>query len=225
MKTTFIFGALIVLIGMLSCGKDNKTKLQHTVTYDTIKPLEYFPAFPGSIWIYDNNDTLKVDKYEQYIFNSAGYTSQPVFDTLILPKLILNRIYNQEDSFAYVKEYSISKSSMSNYRAPAFKELLSLTEFAEFVIGGAIQGHRITGKTIKVDTTIFIGAKKYEDVIMTIQFDYACVSGSGRSPEKCATLREYYAKDVGLIKRESRSNPFQSDFIKDFELVKYEINK
>ena len=194
--------------------------------YDTIKPLEYFPAYPGSIWIYDNNDTLKVEsQYEKFIFNSAGYAAVADYDTLILPKLILNGIYNPNDTFGYVREYSISQSNESNYRDPAFKEFLSLTEGAEFTIGGAIQGHKMTGKTIKVDTTIYIGTKKYENVIMTIQYDYACVSGTGGTPEDCATLREYYAKDVGLIKREKRNYPIGTDFVKDIELIKYEIDK
>ena len=62
-------------------------------------------------------------------------------------------------------------------------------------------------------------------MIITIQFDYACVSGSGGSPEDCATLREYYAKDIGLIKRETRNYPIDTDFVKDIELIKYKIIK
>ncbi|HON18674.1 MAG TPA: hypothetical protein PK990_05840 [Salinivirgaceae bacterium] len=214
------------MIGVISCEKDNTTKTNDSVAYDTIKPLEYFPAFPGSYWIYDNNDTLKVaDHYEMYVFNSAGYTAEPDYDTLILPKLILNGIYNRPDTFAYVNGYSISKAKESGYRDPAFKELLSLTEGAEFIIGGADQGHRITGKTIKVDTTIYIGTTEYRNVIVTIQFDYACVLGPGNSPENCATLREYYAKDVGLIKRERKNFPINTDFVKDIELIKFLINK
>jgi len=226
MRKTIIFGVITVLIGLISCEKDNEKKPNDSVIYDTIKPLDYFPAYPGSYWIYDNNDTLKVaNQYEKYIFNSSGYTAEPDYDTLILPKLILNGIFNSPDTFAYVNGYSISKSNESNYRDPAFKELLSLTEGSEFTIGGAIQGHKITGKTIKVDTTINIGTTEYKNVIITIQFDYACVSGTGGSPENCATIREYYAKDVGLIKRETRNYPINTDFLKDFELIKYEVKK
>jgi len=226
MRKTIIFGVITVLIGLISCEKDNETIPKDIFVYDTIKPLDYFPAFPGSYWIYDNYDTLKVaDQYEKYIFNSAGYTAEPDFDTLILPKLILNGVFNSPDTFAYVNGYSISKSNMSNYRDPAFKELLSLTEGSEFTIEGAIQGHKITGKTIKVDTAINIGTTIYENVIITIQFDYAFVSGTGDSPEDCATLREYYAKGVGLIKRETRNYPIDTNFVKDFELIKYEIKK
>ncbi len=108
---------------------------------------------------------------------------------------------------------------------PSVKELLSLTEGSEFTIGGAIQGHKITCKTIKVDTTINMGPTEYKNVIMTIQFDYPCVSGTGGSPEDCTTLREYYAKDIGLIKREKRNYLMDTDFVKDIELMKCEIKK
>lgn len=199
-KTIIVFGVIVVLIGLISCNKEDKPKPQVGVVYDTIKPLDYFPAFPGSYWIYDSHDTLKVaDQYERCVFNVAGYEAEPDYDTLVLPKLILNGVFNPSDTFAYVKGHAISKSQGSSYRDPAFKELLSLTEDSEFTIGAAVQGHKITGKAIKVDTTISIGARVYENVIMTIQFDYACVSGTGGTPEDCATLREYFAKNVGLI--------------------------
>lgn len=226
MRKIIIWGIISVFIGLISCEINNETKPIDSVGYDTIRPLDYFPAFPGSFWIYDNNDTLKVvNQYEKYIFNSSGYTLDPDYDTLILPKLILNGVFNPSDTFAYVNGCSISRSKESDYRDPAFKILLSLTEGSEFTIGGVIQGHKITGKTIKVDTTINIGMTEYKNVIITIQFDYACVLATGSSPEDCATLREYYAKDVGLIKRETRNYPIDTDFVKDIELIKYEIKK
>ena len=121
LKTTFILGTLTVIFGLISCENDNALKPEdivvndtNTVVYDTIKPLEYFPAYPGSYWVYNNGETLKVDGYEKYIYNTAGYTAVPDYDTIVIPKLILNGIFNNPDSYAYVKEYSISKSSNSN---------------------------------------------------------------------------------------------------------------
>lgn len=225
MRKTFII--ITALIGLISCEKDKEAKMDNSVVYDTIIPLNYFPAFPGSYWIYDSNDTLKVaNQYEEYIFNSAGFTAVPDFDTLFLPKLILNGVFNPTDTFAYVNGYSISKAKKgSHYRDPAFKGLLSLNEGSQFSIGGSFQGHKIIGKTIKVDTTISIGTVEYKNVIVTIRFDRACELGLGVTPEECAYLREYYAKDVGLIKREVRSSITNTDFVKDIELVKYEIIK
>ena len=60
---------------------------------------------------------------------------------------------------------------------------------------------------------------------ITIQFDYACVSATGGTGEDCATLREYYTKDVGLIKRERRNYQLDTVFMKEIELNKYEIKK
>ncbi len=224
MKKTIILGIFALLLGLSACEKADQTTLNDKVIYETVKPLDYFPAFPGSYWVYDSNDTLKVaDQYEKYIFNTAAYDAVPDYDTLMLPKLILNGVLNAPDTFAYVNEYSISKAKTSHYKDPAFKTLLSLTEGAEFAIGGAIQGHKITGKTIKVDTTITVGNTVYEDVIVTIQFDDACVNGTGGTPEDCATMKIYFAKDIGLIKREKRNESL--DFVTDIELVEYKINK
>ncbi len=224
MKTIFIFGTLTVLIGLISCKKNNETKPDDTVIYDTIKPLEYFPALPGSYWIYDNNDTLKVDRYEKYAFNSAGYTAEPDYDTLILPKLILNGVYNQYDSFAFVNGYSISKPSNSSYRDYAFKDLLAETVGSTFYISSSWTGHKNEGKTIKQDTTVFINGAKYNNVLITIQYDTYWQS-MGVTIDNCSYLKEYYAKNVGLIKREKRNYPIDTVFVKDIELVKYDIKK
>ena len=213
----------MTVIGFISCDINNDT-IPNVEYFDTIQPLEYFPAYPGSYWVYSNNDTLRVaNQYEEYEYNSASYDAEPEYETLILPKLILNGIFNNTDSFAYVNGNSISKRIGSNYRDPAFKELLSLEEGTLFTIGGAFQNYQITGKTIKVDTTIIIGGITYENTIITIEYDEGCVSGALTSPENCAYKKEYYAKNIGLIKREKK-NGLDTTYIADFELVSCFIN-
>ena len=215
---------ILLVFGLLSCEKQNVSGTEPiNETYDTIKPLEYFPAYPGSYWVYNNGDTLKVsDEYEIYIYNSADFDAEPKYDTIVVPKLILNGFYNSLDTFAFVKQYSISKPKNSGYRDPAFKGILSVTEGAEFTIGAVYQGHRWVGKTIKKDTVIEIVNTLYTDVIITIQYDEACTD-FGNIPEECATIKEYYAKNIGLIKREIRSFP-DTSFVTDFEINYYEIH-
>lgn len=216
---------LVLTAALISCEKSRDTDPSVTAFFDTIRPLEYFPAFPGSYWVYDNDDTLKVaGQYEKYIFNSAGYTAMPDYDTLVLPKLILNGIYNPGDSFAYVREYSISKASLSSYRDPAFKQILSLNEGDALLIGGAVQGHQITGRVIEADTSIRIEGKTYEHVIVTIHFDRMCTM-NGFSESECAFRREYYARGVGLIKRESRNYPIDTVFVKEIALRHFDIKE
>ncbi|MES2587836.1 MAG: hypothetical protein V4622_02580 [Bacteroidota bacterium] len=219
MRTIYI----ILFFGLFSCKKDKVDDI-----YKTIEPLEYFPAYPGSYWVYSNGDTLKVtDKYEQCIFNSEGYSAVPDYDTLILPKLILNKIYNPNDISAFVNGYSISKQTTSFYKDAAFKGILSLVEGDEFIKSYHDEGHQTIGKTIKTDTTILIGNTIYQDVIVTIEFDKACPSNTNYSAEECADLKEYYSKNIGLIKRESRYNfpTGTAPYITDFELIKCEIKK
>lgn len=218
MRNIIIFTAFIAISALFSCEKNDKAPVVAT----TVQPLPYFPAFPGSYWIYDNGDTMKVDGYFDYTFNSASYTAEPVYKTFKLPKLVLNGIFNDNDTYAYVNEYSISKANESNYKDPAFKELLSLTENTEFTIGGASQGHRITGKTVKTDTTITVANVQYNDVIVTIQYDEACITYGNGTPESCADIREYYSKNVGLIKREKRDN-ISDVFVDDINLVEYYV--
>jgi len=220
MKHFLIIGTILSVIS-LSCSKSNNEPAP-TVVFDTIFPGEYFPAFPGSWWLFDNGDTMKVaGRYEVFVFNAAGYTAEPDYDTLVLPKLIPNGIFNPPDEFAFVNGHSISKGSFAIYRDPAFKGLLSTVEGLEFAIGGAVQGHKITGKTINTDTAVYVGQNLYQDVIITIQFDYACVSGTSNSPEGCAYLREFYARNIGLIRRDTLNG---DEYVKAFELKEFFIN-
>jgi len=46
----------------------------------------------------------------------------------------------------------------------------------------------------------------------------------GIPESKCAYKREYFAKDVGLIMRESRSYPTDTIYEVDFELIDHHIN-
>jgi hypothetical protein len=223
MKTIKIFVLLSFFLGFISCDKDNVEKPDE---YKTIVPLDYFPAFPGSYWVYDNGKTLKVaDQYEKYIFNSAHYSASPKYDTLLLPKLILNGFFNSNDSFAYVNEYAITKANISSYKDPAFKCILSEFEDSIFEIGGRDQIHKIVGKTIKKDTSIIINSRKYENVLITIELDLSCNEQGGYPVDSCAYKREFYAKGIGLIKRESGSYIPVNKWTTDFELKEYHIEK
>ena len=138
--------------------------------------------------------------------------------------MILNGIYNQNDDFAFVNAYSISKPSKSSYRDNAFIDFLSETEGLTFNITSAWEGHQNEGKTIKKDTSIFLNGKKYDNVLITVQYDNYW-RGMGFTIDKYSYLKEYYAKNIGLIKREKRRFPIDTVFVKDIELIKYEIKK
>jgi len=216
MKTILKCLVLSVIVGLISCKKNNDV-------YEKIEPLEYFPAFPGSYWVYDNNETLQVEKYERYTYNTEAYDGEPKYETLILPKLVLNGIFNAPDAIAYIKRYSISKSSYHIYRDFAFIDLLAETEGSTFYITSTWGGNRNEGKTIKKDTSIIVQNKRYDNVLITVQYNTGCWNPN-YSIEECSTIKEYYAKNVGLIKRERR-HIADSVWTKDIELVEYNIKR
>lgn len=226
MKRILFFTIIVILIGFNSCHKDNDTtynSIYNNVIIGTIKPLDYFPAFPGSYWVYNIDDSLKVaDDYKKYIFNSNAYDESEDYDTIYFPKLLTKNVYNPGDSCSYVNGYSISKAQNSSYKDPAFKYILSETEGSTFIITAPWQNHQIIGKTINIDTSIIVGNTTYVSVLVTIELDMAC---SGQYPmDSCAYKREYYAKGVGLIKRESGGYIPNDNWTTDFELKEYYIN-
>jgi len=155
------FSILIIVFVGFSCKKDNENKLILDVTpkFDTIKPSAFFPVYPGSYWIYDSGDTLRVDDdYKMYIYCPGYYND--INDTIVVPHIISNyTLYGDH----YVKGYSFSNGPICpDYHNNAFYQVLSESENSEFYISSYWTGHQITGYTIKVDTSISLNNIKYD---------------------------------------------------------------
>ena len=202
---------IIILLLISSCERSDESIMK-------IAPLEYFPAYPGSYWVYSNKDTIRVNEnYEKCTYRSSDFTASEQHETVLLPRLSKNNIFNS----AFVKEYSITNSSGLSHDS-YFREILNIIEGGSFYITSSYSGHQNIGITIKTDTTIVLNGVTFENVIVTIQYD-SYFAGMGKTPLECAHVREYYAKNIGLIKRESRSYPVESNFHLNFELVEYKI--
>ena len=187
---------------------------------EKIVPEAYFPAYPGSYWIYTNQDTLQVNPtYEKCTYRSSPFDAVPEYATLLLPRLKNNEIFGG----CFIKGYEITNLSGLAHDQ-YFREILSETQGREFYITSSYSGFQRRGVTITNDTTLSINGKIYENVIITLQYDMHWVD-QGIALNECAYLKEYYAKDVGLIRRESRYFPVEIAFKVDFEIVKYEIKK
>ena len=210
---------ILMLLGAVLLGCEKKES-EAPLIIEKVEPLSYFPAFPNSWWKYNNGDTLKVaPAYETHIFNSSSYTAVEDLDTLRLPRLILNGFFNPQDSLAYILEHSISKASNSSYRDPSFIKLLTTTEGSNFVIKSSWMGMGLNGRTTRIDTSIVVQGRTFENVIEVIHYVVGCPG----TFQDCTVSREYYAKDVGLIRRDNKEL-FDSQFSTEFELVDYSIS-
>lgn len=218
MKSTFFLGVLSLSMVVFSCKKNDTSP--SPASYQIMEPQSYLPAYPGSYWIYSNGDTLKVaDEYQKYTFNSSDSEDGSYTGTVFLPQFLPNNIFYQDYS-SYINGYAVS-SQMSG--APFFN-LLSETEGATYSLeqhyGGQLIGH-----TLKTDTAITVNGRAYSPVLVVVHYAKELCNDS---PAVCAFVKEYYAKDVGLIKREYKlDGQTEYTYLPNYslELVAFKINK
>jgi len=180
---------------MCACKKnenipDNNPTNPKATSYDTIFPLDYFPAFPGSYWKYvdSNNDTteIKTDSVYQkdyYTIGSLAYVS----DTFFVP------IYNQIP----IWRYEAHTGPISNSGSYPLTRILSdsLPVGSNWVIY-AWSGTQISRKIIAKDTTITISVDSYYPTIVVEEYY------SDGPPNNIRIAKRYYTKNIGLIRED-----------------------
>jgi hypothetical protein len=214
-KKHILILTLLVITSMFACKKDesildNNPTNPNTTTYDTIFPLDYFPAFPGSYWKYvdSNNDTtiIKTDSLYQkdyYTIGSAAYAS----DTFFVP------IYNQIPIWGY-KAHTGPISNSGSY--PLTRILSdSLPVGSNWIIYNW-SGTQVSRKIMVKDTTITISSNSYYPTIIVEEYY------SNGTPYYIWIAKRYYTKNIGLI-REDLYNSIDST-ISTKKIIDYFIN-
>lgn len=225
---SIVFIQIIILLLLFSCKKDKieadsqittnidstKTNIDSTnnipTTYDTIFPLDYFPAFPGSYWKYvdSNNDTTvrKTDslyKKDYYTYGSAAYVS----DTFYVP------IYNNIPIWKYEEHTGpISHSGSYPFRVILSETLPVGSDWPVFYWSGT----GVSRKLIAKDTTITISSIAYYPTIVIEEYY------SAGPPHYIWIAKRYYTKNIGLIREDLYNNLDSTTNTK--ELIDYFIN-
>lgn len=207
----------------MGCTKDTTPVVK---VYPTIEPLSYFPAYPGSYWEYNDSLLLEVsDNYVQYVYNKGVHESYHK-DTLMLPELKTIGIFNGNGKRSYVKEYEISRPNYdpSSWQNGPFQPILSPNLGEEFYVKYYTgSGVYYKGRNVKMDTSINVAGTTYTNV--TIQRFYSSQYPVTPTVQNyfCATKRDFYAKDVGLIRRDVKLAQ-DTVFITTYKLTDYFIN-
>ncbi len=187
---------IIILVG---CKKEElpdpiDTKSGNFRGCDTIKPLSYLPAYPGSYWIYSNGDTIKTsDSYELHtLYEKAWITSEeppyyPV-EECVEKETAYFPIYDNKILKGY-KQYSIVNSPTSYCET-----LLLLCESlgAGWTINYTTHD-RSSMLITKKDTTIALPNNVVYNNVIVAEYNYTINSSPIIKKEY------YYAKDIGLI--------------------------
>ncbi|NOZ47790.1 MAG: hypothetical protein GXO79_13565 [Chlorobi bacterium] len=253
-----IAGILFLITG---CIKEAK--------YETLYPKAYFPAYPGSYWIYSNGQTKTTDAYYRlHTINSTDYYV-PVYEGEIVngykvgDKEIINfdgnpwvvgsfddgnilRKIETLDTTILITQFPYYNSTLCDTILEEITEipidtLLNLVqviscdgyENCDTVLINCDDPHAcdtlyytLTEEIVYYDTTftdtIITGCDSisiYDSVIVVKEYS------ANMDELNCWFYKDYYAKNIGLVKREVASCSDSTGFITEFELVKYHINK
>ncbi|MBE9467820.1 MAG: hypothetical protein IMY72_05785 [Bacteroidetes bacterium] len=193
---------LFILVISFSCQKENDPSV--------ISPKSYFPAYPGSYWVYTDGETRTVEP--DYCLHSyqQGVVGPDFSEEAYVPKM------GQQ----YVYEYGITQNSVTH----PLKQLLSEKLNDTWVVKDW-NNEEIIRKVIAINDTVKINQypstsnkiNSYNPVIVVIEY-------SSSEGEKHWRSKEYYAKNIGLIRRDINISREIIEPVIVFELVSCSIN-
>lgn|SRR5574344_1313946 len=205
-----LFTALIFI--QLGCNKNKDHDPEDVSEFDTIFPKSYLPVYPGSYWVYGNEDgridsVFSADDYvlDYYQNPEAGYVS----DTFYVPELDNVPIWG----------YEAHTGSVSHSGSYPFTLILSDTaEVGYDWIIAYWQGNENRRQIIAKDTTIQLASgAAFDSVIIVKEYQTLPINVLEW------WYKRYYAKGVGLIKEESW---FSNDSTcNNKELIGFKINR
>jgi hypothetical protein len=199
---------------LMGCKKERDPEIDRTSPKvpklgDTIRPLPYFPAFPGSWWNYLNNagDTIRYytepqwqkDAYSVPLSNGTGMYHS---DTVIVP------VYFETSR---IPVWGASWNLGGNYGSlfPVVSEDLALRVRWTAFKGGT--HNSISGEVIAKDTAVSVSGVNYFPVIC---IEYRSLLDSYASPP---LSWRYFARNVGMVLKIENGDTLR--------LVSYHIGK
>lgn len=198
-KIRYIF-LLIILLNVFGCKKkeDNSPIVPDTTSHvqidttviDTIFPGNYFPAYPGSHWTYLTSDgdtnfhstdsTYKIFSHYDpfYNENDSSLYYAPLYDGSIVKKYLISNgpINRWTNGWIRILPESI-------YVSVLYEEYEYRPTFLQY------------GQIWTIDTSMNINSFHFDSVLVVTEL-------SGPSGTEIVIGKTYYAKNVGIVKKE-----------------------
>lgn len=202
-KTASYIFFLFLLINLTGCQKDKTEPVIEEPTYDTLFPKDYFPAWPGSQWVYNDTDTVKVNAEFELVewTDEYGLNAQ----TKWVPRI----------SSTAVREYEISGViDVINLKGRIISDSENEGDnWSDF----AVTGNSRLNAIINTDTSITVNEVVFDNVLVVRVW-----SEAAPDPLNPYATYNYFAKDVGLIKSHRADWPDSTVFVT--ELKAFSIN-
>lgn len=220
-KLSVYFSIFILISTVIACSKKPPIPPDPTnkpIVTKLVPPKTFMPAYPGSYWIYNDSDTLKTaNSYQTFELysNPPGNVGNSLIAKYNLPALNGKVSINNMGTNFFIKGYFVTGGN-ARFPGPTFMQFLTEEENDFFTLY-SYRGMHIVGKTIKADTSIVVKNKVYNNTLITLQSYGYDVS------EEMAHLREFYAKDIGLIRRDKKTG--SKNWKTVLELTDFYINK
>jgi len=201
MRNLFLLISIIFIT--ISCDKNDALTIEY--------PKEYLPAYPGSIWYYSNGDVSKVHtnyvahRYQPYM-NSTEYTTEK------LVPFIDNK---------YLYGYDITQNSMSF----PLKTLLSETSGKPWIVD-TVGTEKIYRETVQLIDSMYLRFPSDENPLDSVlYYDVLEVVEYLNSFDNTEwNIKEFYSKNIGLIRVEINSPYDTFQPVVQKQLVNYNIN-
>lgn len=220
LKTNFTLFLLLMLL-LSSCKKKQDTKSQVAPSppaqtkFDTIKPLPYFPVYPGSYWKYSDGTTFTTSltyvkaAYQYNYLNSQGNSQTYISSTVYVP------LYNNSPFWGY-KHYSPYRVLFGD---SPLVPILTDSAFVgnSWTTGYGDDNNYYYSRVKAVNDTVQILGVNYYPTIVIEDFFVPNMANHHVSTE-------YYVKGIGLMKTETYGGLYDT-YAGQIYLVDYHINK
>jgi hypothetical protein len=219
-----VFLLITIIAAQLSCKKtatsgatdekviDEKVIVKKVI--DTVKPLPYLPAFPGSYWKYSDGSTVTTSP--NYVKDASRYRSDTlvtVSDTFYVP------LYGSIHLWGYRFRQEICMDWRCSDTSPFVTVISESSPKGSQWITGRNRFDIYCNRIMAKDTSINIEGKEYYPTIVIGEF-FCPQSSTACYP----TARKYYTKDIGLAKIESIAWA-TGEVARETHIVDYFINK
>lgn len=202
-----------------SCLKDKVPSNECISTFidinveDTIFPKEYFPAKPGSYWVFDNGDSITSESWEKVtIYKPLGdsYCGFIERRTAVVPKI------NKYFDFVWGDQgvINITEDSLGNRIYPYFQDQVGAIGIEKYYWDAIDEYVKFQVGVIDKFDSVKINSITYYDVIKVSSGIYK----TGKYGDYCTHPIFYlFAKNIGII--QINRLPYQEDIY--YNLVDY----
>jgi len=209
-----IYLSLILTIFFISCKKESSLRLPII-----IEPSPYYPAYPGSYWLYYSNysnDTVIVQIEPNYKLHSykSHYNNNMPTDSVLVPFINSTPIYG----------YSIPEQPY-NYNSASLYSGYILKPFLDTVLGVFYRetthyhGANNVKEVTQILDTMTVRGNIYQNVIEVTTSSY------DNNQALLYRTKTYYVKNIGRIKSIITNTVYNPIYLNTgVELISYNIN-